>query len=254
MSSSPRPLNVALVGTGRMGQEVEAVAIERGHMVTARFDASRPLLAETRPEALAGADVVVDFSAPDVALDHIHRYCLWGVDAVIGTTGWSDDAQRVRGWVQEGGNGLLVAANFSLGVALLARAMAAVMPLLDRLDEYDPSIHETHHARKVDSPSGTALRLADILLAGLSRKNRVQAEAVHGAIEPGALHVTSTRTGHVVGEHAVAFDGPADRIVFTHEARDRRAFAAGAVRAAEWLHGRAGLFTFDHMIDEWLGG
>jgi len=246
-------MKLALVGTGRMGLATEAVAAERGHALVARFDSRRPLLGARDVDELEGAEVVIDFSAPAVALDHVHRYCLWGVDAVVGTTGWADDAGRVRQWVEEGGNAVLAAPNFSLGVAVVARALAAVMPLLERLDEYDPSIHEVHHAGKVDSPSGTALRLADVVLGGLSRKSRLETETVHGAIDPAALHVTSARTGQVVGEHAVALEGPADRIRFVHEARDRRAFAAGAVRAAEWLPGRAGLFSFDDMVEEMMG-
>jgi 4-hydroxy-tetrahydrodipicolinate reductase len=247
-------MKLALVGTGRMGRAVEAQALRRGHAVVASFDSKRRLLDAHDPAALAGADVAIDFSVPEVALDHLHRYCLWGVDAVVGTTGWGDEVDRVRGWVAEGGNAVLAAPNFSLGVAVLTRALATVLPLLDRLEEYDPSIHETHHAGKVDSPSGTALRLADVILAGLSRKNRIETETVHGTIDPGALHVTSARTGHVFGEHAVAFDGPADRLVLRHEAKDRGAFAAGAVRAAEWLPGRQGLFSFDEMVADWMGG
>ena len=245
-------MNIALVGTGRMGQAVEAVARERGHAVVARFDTKNPLLDAHDPDVLNGADVAVDFSAPDVALDHLHRYGLWGVDAVVGTTGWADDVEKVRAWVEEGGNAILAAPNFSLGVAVLRRALAAALPLLDRLDEYDPSVHEAHHTGKLDSPSGTALRLADDVLAGLARKTRLETETVHGRIDAAALHVTATRTGHVFGEHTVAFDGPADRLILRHEAKDRRAFALGAVRAAEWLPGRAGFFSFDDMLDDWL--
>lgn len=235
-----------------MGQAVEAVARERGHEVVARFDAARPLLDARDPADLHGADVVVDFSVPEVALDQIHRYAFWGVDAVVGTTGWYGDLESVRQWVEEGQNGLLYAPNFSLGVALVVRALRGMLPLLDRLDDYDAAVHEVHHTGKLDSPSGTALRLADELLARLGRKTRVETETQHGAIDPGALHVTSQRLGHVFGEHTVAFDSAVDQIEIVHRAKDRRAFAVGAVRAAEWIQGRAGLFTLDDMIDEGL--
>ncbi len=245
-------MNIVLVGTGRMGAAVETAARARGHAIVATFDSKRRLLDANDPDALAGADVAIDFSVPEAALDHLHRYCLWGVDAVVGTTGWGDHTERVRGWVEEGGNAILAAPNFSLGIALMTRAVRSVLPFLDRLEEYDPCIHETHHTGKTDSPSGTALRLADVVLAGLSRKDRIETETVHGAIGAGALHVTSSRTGHVFGEHELSFDGPADRVTFRHEAKDRGAFAAGAVRAAEWLPGRRGLFSFDDMIEDWL--
>ncbi|MDX1420321.1 MAG: dihydrodipicolinate reductase C-terminal domain-containing protein, partial [Rubricoccaceae bacterium] len=162
-------MNLALVGTGRMGQAVAAVAEDAGHAVVARFDGSRPLLDARGPDALGGADAVVDFSLPDLALDHLHRYCFWGVDAVVGTTGWYDDLDRVRDWVEEGQNGVLYAPNFSLGVAVLVRALRGALPLLDRLPAYDAWVHEAHHTGKVDSPSGTARLLADELLAGLAR-------------------------------------------------------------------------------------
>ncbi len=236
-----------------MGQAVEAVAQERGHTVAARFDAERPLLDSRDPEALNGAEVCIDFTAPDLALDHLHQYAFWGVDAVIGTTGWYDDLPKVREWVDEGQNGVLYAPNFSLGVALVQRALRAMLPLLDALEDYDPWIHEVHHTGKVDSPSGTALALAETVCEGLARKTRIEPETQHGAIDAASLHVTSARAGHVFGEHTVAFDSAVDRIEIVHRAKDRRAFAVGAVRAAEWIRGRAGLFTLDDMLDEGYG-
>ncbi len=247
------PLALALVGTGRMGQAVEAVAVERGHTVVARFDAETPLLDARDDSALNGADVVVDFSVPDVALDQIHRYAFWGVDAVVGTTGWTDRLDKVRAWVEEGQSGLLWAPNFSLGLALVSRAIAGLLPLLDRLDEYDVAVHEAHHTGKLDSPSGTALRLAQELLDGLGRKSRFEAETQHGAIDADALHVTSQRVGRVLGEHTVTLDSDVDQIQIVHTAKSRRAFALGAVRAAEWVVGRQGLFTLDDMIEEDTG-
>lgn len=247
-------MHLALVGTGRMGQAVEAVALERGHEVVARFDAGAPLLDARDASALNGADVCVDFSVPDVALDQIHRYASWGVDAVVGTTGWTDHLGRVREWVEEGQNGVLWAPNFSLGVALVERALRGMLPLLDRLGEYDAAVHEVHHTGKLDSPSGTALRLAEVLLEGLARKTRVEAETQHGAIAPEALHVTSGRLGHVFGEHTVTIDSPVDTIEIVHRAKDRRAFAVGAVRAAEWVHGRRGLFTLGDLLDAEAAG
>ena len=236
-----------------MGQAVAAVAEEEGHAVVARFDSAHPLLDARGPDAVNGADVVVDFSLPAVALDHLHRYGFWGIDAVVGTTGWYDDLDKVRGWVEEGQNGVLYAPNFSLGVAALVRALRGALPLLDALADYDPWVHETHHTGKVDSPSGTARLLADELLAGLGRKERLETETVHGRIAPEALHVTSTRAGAVFGEHTVGFDSAVDQLRFTHIAKDRRAFAVGAVRAAAWVRGRTGLFTLDDFLDDTVG-
>lgn len=245
-------MQFALVGTGRMGQAVEAVAVERGHAIAARFDAETPLLDARDASALNGAEVVIDFSVPAVALDQIHRYAFWGVDAVVGTTGWTDHLDQVAEWVEEGQNGLLWAPNFSLGLALVSRALAGLLPLLDRLDEYDAAVHEVHHTGKLDSPSGTALRLAEEFLAGLGRKTHIEAETQHGAIDPAALHVTSQRLGRVLGEHTVTLDSEVDQIQIVHTAKSRRAFALGAVRAAEWVAGRQGVFTLEDMIEEGL--
>jgi len=246
-------MRIALAGTGRMGQAVEAVATERGHDIVARFDAETPLLDARDDSALNDAEVVVDFSVPAVALDQIHRYCFWGVDAVVGTTGWTDDLPKVHDWVEEGQNGLLWAPNFSLGLALVSRALAGLLPLLDHLDEYDVAVHEAHHTGKLDSPSGTALRLAEELLGGLGRKARIETETQHGAIDADALHVTSQRLGRVLGEHTVALDSDVDQIRIVHTAKSRRAFALGAVRAAEWVAGRRGVFTLDDLIEAGVG-
>lgn len=233
-----------------MGQAVEAVAIEEGHEIVARFDVTNPLLDAVEPEALIGAEVCVDFSLPDIALDHVHRYSFWGVDAVVGTTGWYEDLPKVEKWVEEGQNGVLYAPNFSLGVAILVRALRGALPLLNQLPDYDAWVHEIHHTGKLDSPSGTAKLLAKEILDGLDRKDRIEPETQHGAISPGALHVTSARTGHVFGEHTVGFDSAVDQLLFKHVAKDRRAFAYGAVKAAEWVKGRTGLFTLDDMLSD----
>jgi 4-hydroxy-tetrahydrodipicolinate reductase len=254
-SSSETPLQIALVGTGRMGQAVEA-AVARGgrHAIVARFDEENPLLDSRDPEVLQSADVVIDFTSPEIVLDHIHRYSFWGIDAVIGTTGWYDEMDRVREWVEEGQNGLLYAPNFSLGVAALVRALEGALPLLERLEEYDAFIHEVHHTGKIDSPSGTALLLGRTIIEGLSRKSRIEPETQHGKIDPSALHVTSTRAGAVFGDHTVGFDSEYDRITLRHVAKGREAFASGAVRAAEWLHGRQGLFSLDDLLASFESG
>lgn len=244
-------MKLALVGMGQMGRAVDAVAAQRGHDVVATFDSAQPL-PETSPEALRGAEVAIDFSRPDVALDHIERYCTWHQPAVVGTTGWYDALDAVAGWVEAHEATLLYAANFSMGVALLRQAVAGVLPLLDQLPDYDVYLHEMHHRRKVDSPSGTAHMLAELVVRGLQRKSHVEAEAQHQRIDPAALHVSSTRAGDVFGEHTVGIDSAFDHLTLTHRAKDRQGFAFGAVRAAEWLPGHQGLFTLDDVLADWL--
>ena len=234
-----------------MGAAVEAVARDRGHDISARFDSENPL--QDDQDALGGADVAVDFSLPDLAVENIDLYCRWGTPGVIGTTGWYDRLDEVRGVVDQHEGSILYAPNFSIGVAILVRSLRAVTPLLDRLSEYDPFIQEVHHVNKVDSPSGTALMLGEILLDGLDRKVRIESETQHSRIDDDALHVTSTRGGGVIGNHTITLDSPFDEITLAHRAKSRQGFAFGAVKAAEWLEGRKGLFTLDDMLAEWVG-
>ncbi len=244
-------MKLALVGTGRMGRAVGELADERGHDVVARFDQKRPLGASR--DALGGADVAVDFSLPDVAADHIERYCRWGLPAVVGTTGWYDRLGDVRAWVAEHDASVLYAPNFSIGVALLVKAIRGVAPLLDKLPEYDVFIHEVHHVNKVDSPSGTALMLGESLVEGLERKTHLEVETQHQRISDNALHVTSSRAGEVIGMHTVACDSLFDELAFSHQAKNRKGFAFGAVKAAEWLPEKKGLFTLDDLLADWVG-
>lgn len=251
----PLSMNIALVGTGQMGQAVARLAPKRDHRITARFDSDAPLTAyasDARPEALDAVDVAIDFSLPSVALDHIERYCAWGVPAVVGTTGWYDNMEQVEAWVTQHNAALLYAPNFSIGVALLKRALQAVAPLVDALPDYDAFVHEMHHTKKVDSPSGTAEMLAQVLVDGLARKTHVDPETQHDRIDPDALHVTATRAGSTFGEHTVGLDGPFDRIELAHRAKTRDGFAFGALRAAEWLPERTGLFTLEAVLTDWV--
>lgn len=244
-------MNIALVGTGQMGEAVDDVAPQRGHDVTARFDSSRPFTGAS-PDNLWDVDVAIDFSLPSVALSHIRRYCEWEQPAVIGTTGWYDHLDEVQELVDDQEASLLYAPNFSLGIAIARRALSAVGPLINQLEDYDAFVHEMHHTKKVDSPSGTAEMLGEALVEMLDRKSYVEAETQHDQIDPEALHVTSTRCGSVFGEHTVGFDGSFDRIELSHSAKSRAGFAYGAVRAAEWLNGRTGLYTLDDVLDDWL--
>jgi len=251
--ASSSSLSIALVGTGQMGQAVEAVALERGHTIAARFNADQPLPTDERA-SVDGADVAIDFSLPHTAREHLQYYCEAGQPAIVGTTGWYDALDDVRSWVDANEASVLYAPNFSLGVALLVRALKGVLPLLDDLPEYDAFVHEIHHTNKVDSPSGTAEMLGDTIIDGLHRKTHQDVEAQHGTIDSKALHVSSTRAGKVFGEHTVGFDSAFDQVTLRHVAKGREGFAYGAVRAAEWLvQGRKGLFTLDDMLDDVIG-
>jgi len=236
-------MRLALIGHGGMGSLVEARAKDGGHQIAVIFtdrDAARP--PEEIARALAGADVAVDFSVGAAVPDHVAACVQAGVPLVEGTTGWQAQLAHVRGVVEKSGGALVYGANFSVGVNLFYRVVAAAAAEYARDVGYAPFLEEAHHARKKDAPSGTALKLRD-LVAG-----------AYG-VAPGAVPVASTRAGHIPGTHLVGFDGPADQISLTHTARSREGFAAGALLAAQWIAGgnRRGVFEFAEVLDEILG-
>jgi 4-hydroxy-tetrahydrodipicolinate reductase len=210
-------------------------------VIAAVFDSARPVT----PAALADADVCIEFSRPGSAVSNIRAAIEAKRDVVVGTTGWYDHLAEFSGAVRE--SGLLYSSNFSLGMNYYFRIVKRAAELMNHSAEYDPYIHEIHHRQKVDSPSGTAMTLAKILLDQIERKTRILTAAPDGKIQPEALHVSSTRVGTVAGTHTVGFDSDADLIELKHVAKSRRGFALGALKAARWLRGRKGVYTMDDV-------
>lgn len=242
-------MKLALIGYGRMGHAVEEVAQERGHDVVARLDLDDPIT----QASLAGAQVAIDFTLPDAVVANAHRVVEAEVSLVIGTTGWYESMDEVRAAFQAAGSGCIWAPNFSLGVQLFLRLAREAGRLADVLEEYDVHIHEAHHRHKVDHPSGTAIRLAEVLLENLGRKTSWREEPAEGVPDPAVLWVSSARAGEVPGTHEVVLEGPADSVVVRHTARGRDGFARGAVAAAEWVTGKKGFFSIDDMLAERFG-
>jgi len=234
-------MRIALIGYGKMGKEIEAAALAAGDTIVQKFDVDRP----ADVASLSDADVCIEFSTPETVVGNIQLALKAQKDIVVGTTGWYDRLPELKALVAH--SGLLYSANFSVGVNMYFRIVAAAAELMRNAKDYDPYIHELHHRQKADSPSGTALRLADILLKRIDRKKSIATQRMDGKIAPDALHVTSTRVGTFAGTHTVGFDSEADLIEITHTARSRKGFALGALRAAHWLHGRKGVFTMDDV-------
>jgi len=245
-------VKIAVVGYGRMGHAVEAEARAAGHEVVARFDPNEPgAEAPSLAEALADADVAVDFTVAGQVAGTAAAAAEAGVGLVVGTTGWGEDAAAaLRG--ASARIGVVHGPNFSEGVHLFLRLAREAARLADAVGGYDVHVHETHHRHKRDHPSGTARRIADVLVDALSSKERWRAGPPEEIAEPDTLYVTSTRAGEVPGIHVVGIEGIRDRIELRHEAGGREGFARGAVRAAEWVRGRRGLFTFEQMMDDLL--
>jgi 4-hydroxy-tetrahydrodipicolinate reductase len=234
-------MKIALIGYGKMGHEIEAVALEQGETVACTFDVGNPV----NTSDLADVDVCIEFSTPDTAIQNIRVALEAKKDIVVGTTGWYPRLSEIRPLVKD--SGLLYSPNFSIGVNMTFRLASALAEMMNNNPQYDAYIHEWHHRQKADSPSGTALKLAEILLSKLERKTKMETARVDGKIDPAALHVSSTRVGTVAGTHIVGFESDADSIEIKHVAKSRRGFAMGAVRAAQWLKGRKGVYTMDDV-------
>ena len=242
-------MNIALLGYGKMGKEVERIAREKGVTIKKIFTIENNLgtTGITR-QSLADVDVCIDFSIPTAVMENLKAVADCGKSIVIGTTGWYDKLKDAEKIVKEKKIGLLYSANFSLGMNIFYHILASTSHLMDRYECYDVGIHEIHHKGKADSPSGTALSLGQIVLQNSRRKKNVLTETSRKEIKPEQLHITSTRIGHVVGRHSVLFDSEADSIELVHTAKNRGGFALGAIMAAEWLKRKKGIFTMKDVI------
>ena len=234
-------MKIAIIGFGKMGREIDAIAREQGETVACTFDIGN----EVTAQALADVDICIEFSTPDAVLSNIRTAIEAKRDIVVGTTGWHHHLPELKGLVKD--SGLLYSSNFSLGMNYFFRIVRRAAELVNHAPDYDPYVHEIHHRQKVDSPSGTALRLGEILLDSIDRKKGILGKTSEGKIGPEMLHVTSTRAGVVAGTHTVGFDSEADLIELTHVAKTRRGFALGALTAARWLRGRKGIYTMDDV-------
>ncbi len=242
-------MKLALVGYGKMGRAIDVLAKERGHEVVARIDPTLDT-SEIDASTLGGAEVAIEFTVPGQAVENIKTLAAAGVNTVVGTTGWHQHLDEATAAVTAAGTGMVHASNFSLGVNLFLRLARTAAKMADALTEYDIHVREAHHRHKVDHPSGTAITLAEILIEELGRKESWEAALPDGAPQPQVLYVASERVGDMAGSHVLGLEGPDDRIELRHEARSRAGFARGAVAAAEWIHGKSGVFTLDDMLAE----
>ena len=247
-------MNISLVGFGQMGQLIKQIAIARGHTILSIIDPfnSQATHREFCHEAMDKVDVCICFTRPDAALENIKHSCRWKKQLVMGTTGWDNQLTSVRQMVEEAGIGMLYSANFSIGVNIFFRLLEESAKVINQFEMYDIMAHETHHRKKLDSPSGTAKKIAQILLNNISRKTKVYEEKLDRKPELEELHFSSLRGGAVPGTHSVFFDSEFDTLELTHTARNRGGFATGAVIAAEWIFNQKGLFTEQDMMEQLL--
>jgi 4-hydroxy-tetrahydrodipicolinate reductase len=227
-------MNFLLLGRGKTGSLVAEVAAERKHHIRSYGSKENAACAALTADNLRAVDIVIDFTAPHCIVAHIEACVKAGKNMVVGTTGWYGDTDRIRELVEQHGTGFVYAPNFSVGVNLFFEVARVAAEALRH--DYSGQIFERHHAHKPDAPSGTAIALQRLIReAGGHKEN---------------LEITSFREGEVVGLHEVVLESANDRIYLCHDAKSRRAFAEGAVRAAEWLLGKKGFYDFKEIWRE----
>lgn len=237
-------IKLIIVGYGKMGKEIESVIDTRKFELIGNYDISNPL--QTHLSRMP--DVAIEFTTPATAADNIIFLASKGINVVCGTTGWYGRMDEVTQAVLKYNTGLIYAANFSVGVNVFFQLAKEAAKWLNTFEQYDVSVHETHHRQKLDRPSGTSMKLGEILLTGIERKTGIN---VNGQIEkplPELIELTSSRLGNIFGNHTITIDSPSDTILLEHNAKSRRGFAEGALLAAKFIHQLKGVFKFEEIF------
>lgn len=237
-------MKIALIGYGKIGKAIEEIAIERGHTIAARYTSLLPFNADN----LCPFDVAIEFTQPSLALAHIDICLDNHLPIVVGTTGWNEALPSITQKTNDKNGALLHASNFSLGVNLFFVLTQQLAKLMNHRD-YTASIEEIHHLQKLDAPSGTAITTAEKLIQNQDTYTTWKSETGKAPlVSPTELAITALREPNVPGTHHVHYDSPEDRITLSHEAKNRRGFALGAVLAAEWILDKKGIYTMSDVL------
>jgi len=236
-------MRIALLGYGKMGREIEKMAMERGHEISLILD--RPEEWEENSDRLKEVDIAIDFSTPESIVDNIHHCFDASVPMVIGTTGWHTHIPQIREECIDRGCSLFFSPNFSIGVNIFFELNRFLATLMSEWAGYEISLEETHHIHKKDTPSGTAIILANDIISLLGRKEKWVKETPESSAD---LGIRSVRMEDITGTHKVIYESDEDVIEIEHIAKTRRGFALGAVMAAEWLPGKKGFFEMEDLF------
>ncbi|MDR1180497.1 MAG: 4-hydroxy-tetrahydrodipicolinate reductase [Bacteroidales bacterium] len=237
-------MNIAILGYGRMGEQIEKVALEHKHKIVAYIDNKKDW--EKQINNLKKSDVAIDFSTPEVVIENIYKCFDLNIPIVVGTTGWHQRLQEVKEKCLEKSQSLIHASNFSLGVNLFVALNKALAKIMNGYDDFDVSIEEIHHTGKKDSPSGTAIVLANDIIKYLARKETWINGTNDNETE---LSIKSERLNNNIGTHIVTYSSLLDTIEIKHTSLSRKNFAIGAVLSAEWIIGKKGFFTINDMLN-----
>lgn len=260
-------MKIALVGYGKMGHIIEEIAVSRGHEIVCTIDINN--LDDFGSDAFRSADVAIEFTTPKTAIGNISKTLSAGVPIVVGSTGWYNEMPTVKAEVERTNGSLFWASNFSIGVNIFVAMQKYVAKIMNNYPNYDVSLEETHHIHKLDSPSGTAITIAEAITDNLDRKDHwketaclwlnedmsvnvaknAEVATTFALHDDNELEVTAFRRGEVPGIHTVVYDSEVDTITMTHSAKSRRGFALGAVIAAEFMSdGKKGLYTMTDLM------
>ena len=243
-------MKVALIGYGKMGKTIEQVIIDqnKGDEIVLRIGEEN--LADLTIANLQKADVVIEFTRPDAAIGNINMCFDAGVPVVVGTTAWLSRLDEVRSQCAEKNGGLFYSPNFSIGVNIFFEINRRLAAIMEGQPQYDVSMEEIHHTEKLDAPSGTAIKTAEVVMEILSRKKqwKLADPASLGTMSSDSLLITAKRESHVPGTHVVTYSSDADEIKVIHQAKTRRGFAEGAVMAARWMAGRRGVYEMKDLL------
>jgi 4-hydroxy-tetrahydrodipicolinate reductase len=236
-------MKIALLGYGKMGREVEKIAVEQQHSIELIIDNESDWL--EKGERLTECDVAIEFSMPAMAIENIRRCFNANVPIVVGTTGWYDQFQEISDLCIRGNKTLFHASNFSFGVNIFFEINRRLASLLEAYPMYSPAIVETHHIHKLDAPSGTAITLAN----GIIEVNHHYTKYTDAKSGTGEIPIQSIREGNVPGTHTITWNSDTDKITLMHETKNRSGLAFGAVMAASWVKDRHGVFTMKDMLN-----
>ena len=237
-------MNIALLGYGRMGHEIEQAAELRGHKIVVIIDIENS--SEFTAEAASKADVAIEFTGPESAADYIKKALSFGIPVVSGSTGWLESYDEVAELCRQENGSFIHSSNYSIGVNVLFRLNAELARIMTSLGEYKVTIEETHHIRKLDSPSGTAITLAEEIKR--QHPDYDGWKKAEGTVSMRHIPVTSIREGSVPGIHSVIWESGVDKITLKHEAKNRKGLAYGALLAAEYISTRKGIFTMSDVL------
>ena len=236
-------MKIAIIGYGKMGQIINSIALERGHEIVITIDKEENYKFDS--DEFKTCDVAIEFTLPESVKDNIYNCIMHKVPVVSGTTGWYKELIETRDYCLKSGGTMFYSSNFSLGVNIFFEINKRLAQLMNHYDEYDMCIHETHHNKKIDAPSGTAVTLAEDIVSLVERKS---SWIVNKSPESDELQVTSGRLGSVNGEHTISYDSSVDSIEIKHKAKSRRGFAIGAVMAAEFIKGKTGVYNMNDLL------